>query len=439
MSKNAIVYIDFGGTHISAIAGTVMENHALKILGEQTLESDDVKSGVVEKITGAAYKVNQLTTFLRNSLKWKEKVTLASVSVNAKSMKNHTYTIEKRIPNVISEKFLEELKQECRRNIKTENVVVFDVIPLAYYVDGESVEDPVGKKGFQLRVDYNMIIGHYLVRETLERTIERTGISVDYIHLGVEAIATAVLDDNDKADGCALINFGATTTTLGVYFEGKLQELLVVPLGGLNITKDILELGISYTNAELLKCKIGYAMEKFVTKPVNVQIPHTDPNEQPVKISTAFLAMIIEARLEEMLTPILNQLNSIPYPLHKGIVISGGASKLKFLTEFLVEKTGSTVRIGNHADWLSEDTDEKFFDPKYAQAVGSILLTNDLIECQIEHQTTIQSKLPSKLIRSIAKGMNKISDKYNDGMGTLFKYDEMEREIYEENEQSPNS
>lgn len=428
MSNKAIVYVDFGGSHISAIAGVVQDDHALRILGEQSRPSDDVKSGVVEKITGAAFRVNETIKLLQNSLKWKEQISLVSISVNAKSMKHHTVTIEKRIPNMVTEARLKEMHAESRAEIKTENVVVFDSIPLAYYIDGKSVEDPLGQKGQILRIDYNLIIGHRFVKESLERTIERTGIGVDYIHMGMEAISTAILDDRDREDGCAVINFGATTTTLGVYCEGRLQELFVVPLGGLNITKDIQELGISFKNAETLKCKTGCAMEKSVTNPMNIQIPNVSAGEAPVRVSTSFLAVIIESRLEEIMAPLFKQIDMIPYPLHSGIIITGGASKLKNLTEFIEEKTGFQIRIGSHADWLSDDTDPKFFDPGYSQAVGSILMSNDLYEQNKEqtNKVAIGVKIPGR------KLFNTLKKNFNNGMETLFKYDEIERQHYEE-------
>ena len=421
MNKNPLIYIDFGGSHISAIAGFVKDDNALHVLGEQERLSDDVKSGIVEKMTGAAFKVNEITKLLQNSLRL-DQITKVSISVNARTMKHYTYTLEKRILNLVTDNLLKEIENKCREDVKTDKIYVFNCIPLAYYIDGERVDNPIGKSGSNLRVDFNVIIGNYLVKESLERSIERTGIGVDFIHLGMEAASTAILDDNNREDGCAIIAFGATTTTLGVYCEGKLQELCVIPLGGMNITKDIQELGISFKNAELLKIKTGSALEKMVTNPINVQIPNENPNGEPVRISTQFLATIIEARLEEILEPIFDQIDAIPYPLHSGIVITGGASKLKYLPEFIQEKTGLQVRIGNHADWLSEETDEKFFDPSYSQAVGALLLSNELTQKMSDkQQEAIKSKLPNNLIK-------KLSTKFTYGMESLFKYDEMERE-----------
>ena len=431
MNNKAIVYVDFGGSHISAIAGVVQDNHALKILGEQSRPSDDVKNGIVKKITGAAFKVNETTKLLQNSLKWKDRISVVSLSINAKTMRHHTISIEKQIPNIVTDKLLKDMEAESLEEVKTSDIMVFSSIPLAYYIDEKRMDSPLGQKGKMLRVDYNLIIGNNQVKEALERTFERTGIAVNYIHLGIEAIATAVLDKKDKEVGCALINLGATTTTLGVYCEGKLQEFFVMPFGGLNITKDIQELGISFKNAEILKCKIGTAMQEPIDEPLNIRIPkeNSDDNDSIV-ISTSFLATIIEARLDEILSPLIEKIDMIPYPLNSGIIITGGASKLKNLSEFIQEKTGFQVRMGSHAEWLSDDTDPKFYEPEYAQAVGSILMTNDFYELNKEEKrkTAIGIKIPGK------KLLSALSKSFKNGMESLFKYDDLEQEQYETKE-----
>ena len=421
MSKNTIVHIDLGGSHITALAGIVLDSGELKILGEQTRASDDVKSGIVEKISGAAYKINETTKLLQNALRI-DPITSVSITVNAKSMKQIPYTLKANIRKPVTEGMLKELEKECKQEIKNDKTNVSECIPFAYYMDGKRIADPIGQKGYNLRTDYNLIVCNSLVTETIERSIERTGIAVDYIHLGMEAIATAVLEEDDREKGCAIISFGSTTTTLAVYHEGVLQELMVVPFGGHNITKDIEELGISFSNAELLKCKTGSAMEELITKPVNVQIPNVDPTREPILISTKFLSTIINARLDEILEPILGQIDQIAYPLKAGIVITGGASKLKNLNEYLTKRTGLQVRTGSHAEWLSYDTDPKYKDPVYSQAIGAILLTDDKKKQKGEEEKVIQSRIPSKNI------FTKAGLKFKEKMNDLFDYDDIEQE-----------
>ena len=109
MSKNTIVHIDMGGSRISALAGVVL-NDELKILGEQSRPSDDVKSGIVEKMTGAAYKINETTKLLQNALRI-EPIASVSITVNAKSMKQIPYTQKTTLRKPISEGMLKKLKE----------------------------------------------------------------------------------------------------------------------------------------------------------------------------------------------------------------------------------------------------------------------------------------------------------------------------------------
>jgi cell division protein FtsA len=231
--------------------------------------------------------------------------------------------------------------------------------------------------------------------------------------LGVEALSTALLTDEERIDGCALINFGATTTTLAIYADGVLHQLLVVPLGGKNITKDIQELGISEANAEKLKFLKGSALRHLVEKPIRIQIPSAEDGNSSVKIETDFLATIIEARLSEIITPILRAIDKTPFSLNAGIVISGGGSKLNNIVDFLEEKTGMDVRFGDHSDWLSEDSDPRFADPIYAQQIGSALLLHEYKKENQETEKVVESKKEQR------KG-NSFWDKIKDSTLKLF-------------------
>lgn len=422
MSNNVISYLEFGGSHISMIAGKIQEDSSLHILGEQQRPSDDVKSGIIKQVSGGAYKVSELIKFLQNSAKI-DSITNVSVSLNAHSMRHHKHTVSIRIKESIKENFLTEAKKICKQELENESVYVYDCIPLAYYIDDRYVAEPIGERGRTLQIEFNAIIGSYKILESLERTIERTGLAVDYIHLGMEALSTVLLEDEDRETGVAIISLGATTTSLGIYFEGKLQELYVRPLGSQNITKDIQEVGISFNHAEVLKCKKGTAMRSKVEESINIRIPSLKNTNEAVTISTMFLATIIEARLTEILAPIFAQIENTRFPLDSGIVITGGGANLNNITDFIQEQTSLEVRIGDHSDWLSTSTSETFYNPSYSQAVGSIILTHDLKQ---KYQNTVKqeaitSKLPGKKFRKI----------FNRTMGNLFEYDELEKQVYE--------
>jgi len=394
MISNKLIAIDFGSTRISAMAAEVLDNGALKVYSEESKPSDDVRWGIVEKPSGASFKVSELLKLLKNSARMSD-INHVSVSVGAKSMKQISISISRFVgkPNDVTEELLAEMLEECERKSQQSDVSIFDIIPVSYLLDGKRMDEPVGHKANQITANYHVVFGNSIIKSELERCFDRTGVVLEYSPLAAEALSTVVFDEMEREVGCALINLGSTTTTLAVYHDGALQNLLVIPLGAKNITKDIQELGINEKNAERLKCLKGCALESMVDEPVYIQIASVEEGNQPVKISTKFLANIIEARLEEILQPAIDVIAKLPFKLEAGIILTGGGSKLKNIIDFFAEKTGIYARFGDHSDWLSEDTNEKFHDPSYAQLIGTILLTH---EYRKEHPIEETIKEPEK-------------------------------------------
>ena len=394
MISNKLIAIDFGSTRISVMAAEVLDNGAVKVYSEESKPSDDVRWGIVEKPSGASFKVSELLKLLKNSARMSD-INHVSVSVGAKSMKQISISISRFVgkPNDVTEELLAEMLEECERKSQQSDVSIFDIIPVSYLLDGKRMDEPVGHKANQITANYHVVFGNSIIKSELERCFDRTGVVLEYSPLAAEALSTVVFDEMEREVGCALINLGSTTTTLAVYHDGALQNLLVIPLGAKNITKDIQELGINEKNAERLKCLKGCALESMVDEPVYIQIASVEEGNQPVKISTKFLANIIEARLEEILQPAIDVIAKLPFKLEAGIILTGGGSKLKNIIDFFAEKTGIYARFGDHSDWLSEDTNEKFHDPSYAQLIGTILLTH---EYRKEHPIEETIKEPEK-------------------------------------------
>ena len=418
MTSNKLIAIDFGSASISAMAAEILDNGAVKILSEESKISDDVRWGIVEKPSGASFKVSELLKLLKNSAKMPD-ISQVSVSIGAKTMKQTSASVSRFVgkSNVITEDLLTEMLDECERKSKRDDTTVFDVIPVSYVLDGKTMDDPVGQTASQIIATYNVIFGSSVIKSELERCFDRTGIILEYSPLAVEALSTVVLDEEEREVGCALINFGATTTTLAVYHNDILENLLVVPLGAKNITKDIQELGINETNAERLKCLKGSALESLIDEPIYIQIASVDESNPPVKISTKFLATIIEARLDEITQSIFDAIDNLPFALDAGIVITGGGAKLSGIIEFIAEKTGIYARFGGHSEWLADNTPERFHDPKYAQLIGTILLTN---EYRKAHPVEVAVNIPGKEPKIPRK---KLRDKIADGFINFFNDD----------------
>lgn len=381
MIQNKFVAIDLGSTRISVMAGEVLENGLLRILGIESKTADDVRYGIVEQSSGAAFKLNELIKMLENSARLKD-IDYVSVSVGAKSMKNIQVSVSHFIgaSKTVSEKLITEMNIEAENKIKGDNVAIYDVFPLWYDIDGEKFDEPVGKQGTQITGKYNIVYGNKLIAEKLEACMERTGKTIEHRCLAIEALSTAVLEEYELEEGCILINLGGLTSTLSIFENGTLHQMAVIPLGGQTITKDIQEFGISEKNAERLKCAVGKALESQITDEIIIAVPPLNPDEEQVKVSSRILAMAIEARLDEIFNPIFNAIESYTGNIQHGIVLTGGGAQLAGIQEYIAERTGFKVRQGNYSEWLAEKTDPKYDDPIYAQLVGTILLNHEYRE-----------------------------------------------------------
>lgn len=398
MPLNKHVALDIGSSAVTAMAAEILDNGKIKILSVESIASQVSTYGIVDNTSEASYIVVKLSKLLRNSAKLPA-VEQISVGVNAKGTKSKLVTIEKFLTEnvLITDELLFDYHSETKNKLSQNEIFVYDLIPVSYTLDDVRMDDPVGQKGIHLSATYNLIYGPLLPSEKLEGVFDRNDVFCNFKPLAIEALSAVLLSDEEREKGCVLMNFGATTTTAGVYFEGVLQNLMVLPLGGRNITKDISEVGISRLNAEKLKCLKGSASSSAIDEPVLIKIKSENPDAEPVKISTLFLAQIIEARLEEIFHPFEKFLEEINFPLPGGIIVTGGSSRLTGLADFLEQKTGLQVRAGNHSNFLLPDQQPIYADTAYSQLIGTIKLA---------HQYYIENP-PEELIKK-KRGNNKL-------------------------------
>lgn len=397
MSTEKLIAVDFGSSQIRTLAAEVLGDNSLRVLSAESKRADDVKYGIIEQSSGAAYKTAELIKLLHNSAKISPRIDRFCTSVNARSMKLETasYTKDFKKPELITREIIDKMALACEKELVTDEIEIYDIIPVIYVVDGEEVEHPEGKSARSITAHYHVIKGSSRIKANLHKCFDRIyGLSPEsYPHLSIEALALAATEEDDRKEGCAIIDFGATTTSLGIYRNDIIQDILIVPLGGLHITRDIEETGISEAHAEKLKCMKGSAKESYIEKSVQIQVPSKNAGDDPVKITTRFLATIIEARLEEMLEPIFEMIESYNGELLRGIFITGNGSKLDKLQEYIFERTGLETRYGDHSGWLSSDTPDEYRDIQYAQLIGTVLLAHDY---RLSHLPEVEEQAKKK-------------------------------------------
>ncbi len=410
--------LDFSASGIKAIAAEIEDDNAIRILSHEMRRADAIRNGIIQQPTGTAFNVTSLLKQLKNSSRIKENIKDFATGIGGKGMKvkqvTHHYSLKRK--RKITPKDIDEMALVCENEHQMEIYDILDVIPVSYEVDGYKTNKPEGREGQHIKGYYHLIIGSKEIKTQFHKVLERTpSYEARYTILGPEAFAIAVSEEDERREGCAIIDMGASSTTLTIYQNEIIQYILVVPLGSQNLTKDIQYIKISEAHAEKLKHKFGQALESHVKSIKKIRIPKSDNADESVLIKNSDLAHIIESRLDEIFRPIFYVLNQHKEMIPRGIIISGGGAKLANMTEYIEEKSGFQTRLGDHSGWLTPDTDPQFHDLIYAQIIGIIILAFDEKQDNEKQQLDIfKDKGPKR---------KKLSDWFTQGIFKFFDED----------------
>jgi len=259
------------------------------------------------------------------------------------------------------------------------------VLPQAYKVDNEEgIVNPVGMVGTSLQGDFLVITGNANSIKTIGNCVKNAGIEITGLILEPIASSIAVLNAKEKDAGVALIDIGGGTTDLAIFQGGIVRHTAVIPFGGNIITEDIrIGCEVMIEDAEKLKTKHGTALAlKIHEQTVIVITDRFGAKDKPHKISKKNLALIIQARMEEIMEEVYHHIEKSGFKngLLAGIVLTGGGSMLENTNKITEFMTGIRTRCGSMEMHLMEDSKNKIESPKYATAVGLALMGINLLE-----------------------------------------------------------
>jgi cell division protein FtsA len=280
----------------------------------------------------------------------------------------------------IAQPLLDAMEVECKQKIEARNpdVAVLDLVPYFYKLDGvEQEHQPTeNQRAALVEAHFIAFVGKKELEQKIVDSFNRSAKRLEHIYVRPDALMNAITTDEDMANGCAILDMGAQTTTLTVYKGNQYLYNKVVPLGGYDITSDIEQIGISLAYAEQLKCKYGYASADMVSTNHRFRLPAPTMPQGEVAVMATEIADIISARLEQMLTPLLDVLNA-EASRFRVLYVTGGAAMLQGLVEYIQAKTSIPVMYGSHASWLTTDTPDEMCMPTYSSLVGTLLLGAD--------------------------------------------------------------
>ena len=343
-----IVAIELGSTEITGIAGKKNADGSVNILAHSSEKSDDcIKKGVIYNLDKTTQKLTSVIKDLENKLQAGiKKVYIGVGGLSLRSVKN-SETRQLGDDTRISQAIIDSM-MEANMDTPLMDYEILAVEPQEYKVGNNLLTEPVGTTASSIEGNYLNIIARPSVKQNIRQCLSHTGYEIAGFTISPMATADTVLTTNEKRSGCALIDFGADTTTVAIYKNNILRHVCVIPLGGNNITKDICSKQIEEDDAELIKLRYASA---YTEHKEGEDIQDFDITiDGKFSIQSRVLEDIVEARVNEIITNVFNQIKLSNYSdsLMAGIVVTGGVSNMPNIDKAITNITKiEKVRIAH--------------------------------------------------------------------------------------------
>ena len=377
---NYSVGLDIGTTKIVAIIGKENEYGKIEILGIGKSKSLGVHRGVVNNITQTIESIQQAVQQAETDSGLKiDTVSVGIAGQHIRSLQHSDYITRANSEEVIGYEDVDNLCNQVYKLVMLPGEEIIHVLPQEFKVDGQAeIKEPIGMYGGRLEANFHVVVGQVSSIKNIVRCIKSAGLNLGEISLEPLASANAVLSQEEKEAGVALIDIGGGTTDLAIFKDGIIRHTAVIPFGGNVITEDIKEgCSIIEKQAELLKIKFGSAWPGENKDNEIVSIPGLRGRD-PKEITLKNLSKIIHARVVEIIEQVYVEIKNYGHEEQKkkligGIVLTGGGSQLKHLKQLVEYIPGMDTRIGYPNEHLAGDSEEEIASPLYATGVGLLM------------------------------------------------------------------
>lgn len=377
---NIAVGLDIGTTKIVVMIGKKNEYGKLEILGVGKSKSLGVHRGVVNNITQTIQSIQQAILEAESNSGYKiNDLVVGIAGQHIRSIQHSDYISRPNSEEVINDIDIDALIGQVHKLAMLPGEEIIHVLPQEFKVDGQGeIKEPIGMYGGRLESSFHVVVGQAASIRNLGRCVKSAGLELSGLTLEPLASADAVLSQEEKEAGVALIDIGGGTTDLAIFKDGIIRHTAVIPFGGNVITEDIKEgCSIIEKQAELLKVRFGSAWPGENKDNEIVSIPGLRGRE-PKEISLKNLSKIIHARVVEIIEQVYAEIKLYGHedPKRKliaGIVLTGGGSQLQHIKQLVEYITGMDTRIGYPNEHLAGNSDEELSSPLYATAVGLVM------------------------------------------------------------------
>lgn len=383
MAENTVVVgLDIGTTKIACLVGRKNEHGKIEILSVGQTESIGVTRGVVANIEKTVSSIKEAVRLAEENItEGKLNIKVVNVGIAGQHIRSlqhrGIYTRKNIEDDEISQIDIDNLIEDMYQLVMKPGEEIIHVLPQEYIVDQEQgIKDPIGMSGVRLEANFHIITGQVSAAKNIQKCVTKSGLEVDEIILEPIASSESVLSEEEKEAGVVLVDIGGGTTDIAIFQDGIIRHSAVIPFGGNVITEDIKEgCTIMKKQAEKLKVKFGSALASESQDNEIVCIPGLR-GRAPKEISIKNLANIIQARMEEIIGHVHYEIQNSGYEkkLIGGIVVTGGGSQLKHITQLFEYVTGMDARIGYPNEHLAATANfDILTSPKYATGIGLVI------------------------------------------------------------------
>lgn len=401
MRSNLIAGLDIGTTNTCAVIGEIVSDSrrpGLTILGVGQARTGGLRGDVVTNI-------DEMTESVRNAMK--EAELMAGVTVDrvfAGIGGDHVRATNSMGVVAISEEDV-STDDVARVHIVARAVALppdremVHAIPQEYRVDNQrGIKDPLGMAGVRLEAEVFLVTSQITASANIKKAVNRAGYRVEDLVLEPLAAARAVLTEDEKEVGVAMVEIGATTTDVAAYYEGKIQHVAILPFGGATLTADLVRgLAVPYAEARRAKELHAVAFAQMVDPRETVDLPGPSPGQMR-SVARELIAHIVEQRLDEMFGIVQGELqdHGVLDKLGAGIVLTGGTVAIPGIVELAQQIFASPVRLGVPSEGLGGLADS-VRRPRFAVGAGLALWGADRFLETGRGASTITSGVMTKL------------------------------------------
>jgi cell division protein FtsA len=366
-----VVGLDIGTTKVCAVVGEIGED-GITILGVGTVPCRGLRKGIVSNIDWTVRSIKDAIESAQTMAGVEIRTVYAGVAGShiRSQMSDGVAAIA---GGEVTRADVERVLEGARAIPVDADRQILHVIPREYIVDAQDgIRDPIGMSGVRLGVKVNLVTAATSCVQNVIRCAERCGLTVADVVLEPLASAEAILSDDEKEIGAAVVDIGGGTTDILLYVDGGIAHTSVIPVGGNNITSDVAAgLRTPMAEADRLKRLSGCALGRMVGDEEEIEVPGVG-GHAPRRTARRVLSDIIEPRVEEIFAVIRKRIEDtgLLEQLSAGVILTGGAVLLEGIPEFAEEILGMPVRIGFPTG--VKGITQLVHGPQYATAVGLV-------------------------------------------------------------------